>query len=468
MNRPRRNRSVMLHLGLGAFHRAHQAAYFQLLHDRGDERWVLASGNVRPDMEATANALRQQQGRFTLEEVAPTGESGYSRIASIRRVIPWQASLDPLVEVGADPETRIISFTVTEAGYYLDAQGVLDESHPDMQADLKLARSDRGGCTVYGALASVLSERSRRGSGAVTLLCCDNMRHNGALSRSGLLQFIERSGNAPLLGWVRANTSSPDSVVDRITPRPTAELRERVRAATGVVDRAPVMSEAYLQWTIEDRFCNGRPDWEQVGVQMVDRVEPFEDAKIRILNGSHSVIAWAGALLGYTKVHEAVVDERISRWVAAYLRDVIQCLEPSPVDLHQYQRNVLARFSNAALGDTLQRVTLDSFAKLKQFIVPTICERLRAGESIEGVALAPALYLRFLRQWRQGEKMWMYEDGGLSPVMARLLCEVADPIGTLCGDVSTWGSCVGDPRLYSALVRAQVQLAHDGGSRLLS
>ncbi len=464
---PLHDHSVILHLGLGAFHRAHQAAYLQLLHDNGDERWVLASGNIRADMAETENALQRQHGQFTLETVTPVGDLQYTRIASIRRVVSWQSSLDSLVRIGADPTTQIISFTVTEAGYCLDAQGVLEESHPDIQADLKTAHSGRGGCTIYGALALILAERYRRNSGAVTLLCCDNMRHNGALSRSGLLQFIERSGNSELLRWVRSHTVNPNSVVDRITPRPTVELRERVRAATGVIDMAPVTSESFSQWVIEDRFCSGRPDWEHVGVQLVDRVEPFEDAKIRILNGSHSVIAWAGALLGYTKVHRAVRDRQICSWVAAYQQDVIQCLEPSPVDLHEYQKTVLSRFSNAALGDTLQRVAQDSFAKLKQFIVPTICERLRAGERIEGVALAPALYLRFLRQWQRGEKIWMHEDGGLSPAMARSLAETADPIATLCNVANVWGPCAGDPRLRSAIEQAHRRLAHDGGGLLL-
>ncbi len=465
MTRVAAEHSVILHLGLGAFHRAHQAAYLQKLIDRGDERWTLASGNIRPGADEIIDALRGQQGRYTLETVTPAGERRYHRIESIRRVIPWQEDFAEVVGLGSEPTTRIVSFTVTEAGYYLDAAGGLDTSHRDICADLASLRAGGSGTTIYGALAALLRERCRRRAGPLTLLCCDNLRHNGNRTRSGLLQFIEQLSDPVLLSWVRKNTTSPNAMVDRITPRPTAALRERVRAVAGIVDAAPVMCEDFAQWVIEDRFCNGRPDWERVGVQIVPSVAPYEEAKIRVLNASHSAIAWAGAVLGRNFIHEAAVDRHLRGWVHEYVDDVIECLEPSPVDLRRYRDVTLDRFGNAALMDTLERVVQDSHAKLGGFVAPTLRERLGRRQPVEGAALLPALYLAFLQHWRRNGLPFGYEDGALSIERARALTECADPVAALCDEQGIWGECTADRSLYLAIRRAEQRLAPMIGPR---
>ena len=318
---------VMLHLGLGSFHRAHQALYLHLLHEAGDQRWVLAGGNLRPDMADTVAALAAQGGAYTLETVTPAGERSYTQVRSIRTVVPYQPDLAGLIAIGADPNTRIVSFTVTEAGYYLDAKNRLDLNFPDLVADLGAARAGRPGSTIYGALTALLRARMQSGAGKLTLLNCDNLRHNGERSRGGLLQFIELVGDTALRDWVNANTTSPNAMVDRITPRPTPDVRERVKAATGRDDAAPVMGESFIQWVIEDDFCNGRPAWETVGVEMVASVAPYEEAKIRLLNATHSCIAWAGTLVGYLYIHEGTHDPAIRRMAHDYVTDdVIPCL----------------------------------------------------------------------------------------------------------------------------------------------
>ena len=211
---------LMLHLGLGSFHRAHQALYLHQLQQSGDTRWALAGGNIRPDMVETIDALIAQNGAYTLETVTPQGERTYTRITSIQTVVRHDPLLSGLVRLGADALTRILSFTVTEAGYYLDAKDRLDLNFADLKADLAAVQAGRAGSTIYGALATILRARMKVNGGAVTLLNCDNLRHNGDRSRSGLLQFLELAGDAELLTWVKANTSSPNAMVDRITPRP--------------------------------------------------------------------------------------------------------------------------------------------------------------------------------------------------------------------------------------------------------
>ena len=450
---------VMLHLGLGSFHRAHQAVYQQALHDLGDTRWVLAGGNIRPDMAETLAALQASGGAYTLETVSPAGVRRTQRISSIRQVIPYDANLAGLVACGAQPQTRILSFTVTEAGYYLDAQHRLDLGFADLTAELAALKAGRAGQTIYGALVMILRARMLQGSGPVTLLNCDNLRHNGDRVRGGLLQFIDLLSDTALRAWVEAHTTCPNAMVDRITPRPTPAVRERVLAATGVDDPVALMGEDFIQWVIEDRFAAGRPAWENVGVQMVADVQPYEEAKIRLLNAPHSCIAWAGTLVGYTYIHEGTHDPLIRRMAHDYVTDdVMPVLDtpehPCPIDLAAYRDVVLDRFSNPAIADTNQRVAMDGFSKIPGFIAPTIRERLAKGASIDSVAMLPALFLAYLQRWHAGQIPYTYQDQAMDPAVAHAICEAADPVAALAAEVTLWGPEANDPRLVAALRRA--------------
>jgi len=459
---------VILHLGLGSFHRAHQAAYLQRLADAGDTRWSLAGTSLRPDMPEVLAALAAQGGAYTLETVSPDGACSYQRITAIREVIPWAPSLAAMVERGSDPAVRIVSFTVTEAGYSLDSAHRLDAGLPEIVADVARLRRGEAGETIYGAVAAILRARMQRDAGPVTLLNCDNLRHNGERFRAALLDFLAHVGDAALLDWARAHTTSPNAMVDRITPRPPPELRERVRAATGWDDAAPVMGESFIQWVIEDDFIAGRPAWESVGVQMVQSVQPYEEAKIRVLNASHSCIAWAGTLRGLTYIHEGVQMPEIRRMAWDYVtQDVIPCLtrpgEPSPVDLPAYRDVVLERFANPAIRDTNQRVAMDGFSKIPGFIAPTVRERLAAGEGIDAVAMLPALFLAFLQRWHRGRLAYAYQDQAMDPAVAHAICDAADPVEALCADAGLWGGLAGDARLVDAVRRASGRVAQFEG-----
>jgi D-arabinitol 4-dehydrogenase len=448
--------TTILHLGLGSFHRAHQALYLHQLRELGDTRWSLTGGNLRPDMLDTMAALQAQGGAYTLETVTPQGERSYTRITSIQHVLSYQDDLAPLVAVGADPATRIISFTVTEAGYYLDAQHQLDwATFPDLRADLAAVKAGQAGHTLYGALVTLLRARMRNSAGPVTLMNCDNLRHNGERSRGGLLQFIETLGDSALLAWVQTHTTSPNAMVDRITPRPTPDVRERVLAATGVDDPAALMGESFIQWVIEDNFIAGRPAWEQVGVEMVQSVQAHEEAKIRLLNATHSCIAWAGTLVGYTYIHEGTLDPVIRQFAFDYVTDdVIPVLSPSPIDLAAYRDVVLDRFGNPAIADTNQRVAMDAFAKIPAMMAPTFRDRLARGESIDSVAMLPALFLAYLQRWHAGQIPYVYQDQAMDPAVAHAICQAADPVAAFCADLTLWGPLARDERLVSALRRA--------------
>lgn len=450
---------VWLHVGLGSFHRAHQALYLHMLRETGDTQWSLAGGNVRPDMVDTINALVAQNGEYTLETISPANEHAYIRITSIKEVIPFEPGIKPLIAKAADPATRIISFTVTEAGYYLDPKNVLDVASADIASDLAAVKEGRAGTTIYGALAVMLKARMQQNGGPVTLLCCDNLRHNGDRSRSGLVQFIKALGDAELLAWIEQNTTSPNDMVDRITPRPAPDVAERVLAATGKVDKAAVMGESFLQWVIEENFIAGRPAWEKVGVEMVQSVAAYEEAKIRLLNATHSCIAWAGTLVGYLYIHEGTHDPVIRKFAYDYVTDdVIPVLSPCPINLEAYRDVVLDRFGNPAIRDTNQRVAMDGFSKIPGFIAPTFRERLARHESIDSVSMLPALFLAYLERWHKGQIAYEYQDQAMDPAVAHAMCEAADPVAAFCADTVLWGELANDPRLVAGIRNAYARV----------
>ena len=447
---------TILHIGLGSFHRAHQAVYLNALHDAGDTSWAIVGGNIRDDMPDVMAALIDQQGKYTLETVSPAGERRYERIRSIREVIPFDPSLARLIEVGADAETRIVSCTVTEAGYYLDTDNRLDPSHAELRVDLETG----GTRTIYGALAAILKERQLRGGAPVTLLNCDNLRSNGTRLRAGLLDFLERRGEKGLHRWVKAYTTCPCNMVDRITPRPPPDLAERVAAATGWNDRAPVMAESFIQWVIEDDFIAGRPAWENVGAELVDSVHAYEEAKIRILNATHSCVAWAGTLQGLSFIHEDMAVPAIRELAHRYVtEDVIPCLDtpghPSPIDLAAYRDVVLERFGNPFVRDTNQRVAMDGFSKIPGFVVPTLAECLARGASIAATAMLPALFFTFLGRWHRGELAYEYQDGVMDSGVAHAFFAAADPLAAFCRDPLLLGPLAGDERLIAAVREAE-------------
>ncbi|HXQ46094.1 MAG TPA: D-arabinitol 4-dehydrogenase [Caulobacteraceae bacterium] len=441
----------ILHLGLGAFHRAHQAAYLQALASLGERDWRLVCGNIRGDGLKVEQALVAQHGRYVLETVSSAGARAYQTIDVIQRVLSFTPDLAAVTAAGADPDTRIISMTVTEAGYHLKPDMTLEEDAPDVAADLRTG-SHR---TLYGALSLILGARMAKGAGPVTLLSCDNLRGNGRRLSAGLRAFLAARGEHALLAWCAQNVTTPSSMVDRITPGPPPELGARVRAAAGWADQAPVMAEDFHQWVIEDDFAAGRPRLERVCVQFVDDVAPYEEAKIRILNASHSAIAWAGVLKGYEFIHQGAADPAIAALARAFIIDAaIPCLSPSPIDLAAYGATTLSRFANAEIRDTNQRVAADSWAKLAGFIAPTLGDCLARGVGLDSAAMPPALFLVFMRRWAEGRLPFRYEDQSLDPAAMRGILDADDPAGALSAEHRFWHDSAGDARLADAVRRA--------------
>lgn len=454
----------ILHLGAGSFHRAHQAVYLHRLKKQGDRGWLLASTNIRPDANELLAALARQQGSYTLETVEPNGRTTYEWITAIDQVIPWEADLATATALAADPVTRIISFTVTEAGYYLAADGGLDTRFEELDADLSRLRRGEPGQTLYGALIGMLRARIQAGSGPITLQSCDSLRYNGDRTREGLHDFARRCGADDVLAWLDTHVSFPNAIVDRITPQPPAALKHRVLLATGRRDLAPVTAENYLQWVIEDQFIAGRPPWEDVGVNLVTSIDAYEEAKDRLFNATHCGIAWAGTLRGHSYVHESVHDPVIRQLALDYITvDAIPCLgfPGNPVDLTAYRDLVLSRFGNVSLYDTNQRVAANAFSKIPSCIAPTIRDRLACRESIDAVAMLPALFLVFLMRWHHGKLPYQYRDQNMNPSVGHDIASAADPVSAFCANPVLWGDLAGNTRLVKAVREAVARVERD-------
>jgi len=394
-------RPGLFHIGVGVFHRAHQAVYADdLLHQPGNEGWGYCGiGLLEPD-GAMGDALQAQDGLYTVVERYTGGD----RARIVGSIVDYRfapANREAVLAGLTAPDCRIVSLTITESGYYLDeGSGAFDANHPDIVHDL--AHPHAPLCS-FGYLLEALERRRRAGLGPFTVLSCDNLPHNGDLARRMLLACAELRDPA-LARWVAEHAAFPNSMVDRIVPATTDVHRALVRAGFGIEDTWPVATEPFRQWVIEDRFPAGRPPWERVGVQMTDDVEPYERMKMRLLNCSHQALAYAGLLLGYDTVDAAIADADIRRLVETLMdREITPLLAtPAGIDLADYKRTLLERFANPAIGDTLQRIASEGSARMPKFVLPSLREQLECGGPIDSLAFIVAAWFRFLG-WEERE-----------------------------------------------------------------
>jgi fructuronate reductase len=388
----------IVHLGIGAFARAHLACYTQPLL-RADPGWgILGVSLRRPD---TREALAAQDFLYTCADRDGAGER-LAVMGGLTGVLVVPEAPDAVLARLADPEVRIVTLTVTEKGYHrAGVDGGLDTNDPAVQRDLAAPFSPH---TVPGLLVAALRRRRAAGVPAFTVLSCDNLPENGVSTRRVVTDLARRLD--PALGrFIAADVAFPNCMVDRIVPATTDTDRVRIDAALGVEDRWPVVCEPFTQWVIEDRFPLGRPAWETTGAELVNDVRPYEDMKLRLLNGSHSSIAYLGQLAGWQTVAEAIADPALAAHIEALMQEVATTLHlPATVDLAAYRRALLTRFANPALRHRTAQIGMDGSQKLPQRLFAPALARLEAGKAVPRIALGVAAWLRFL----QGRS----DDGG--------------------------------------------------------
>ncbi|MDP5231496.1 MAG: mannitol dehydrogenase family protein [Cellulophaga sp.] len=386
------NKAGIVHIGVGGFHRAHQAYYLHQLRQLGEASdWGICGIGLR-EADAKLDAVFNKQDHlYTLMVKHSDGKIEPEVIGSIVDFKMGVTDPEPVIARMAHADTRIVSLTITEGGYNFNpTTGEFNFDNPDIQHEL---RHPNDPITVYGFLTAALKRRRDIGFPAFTILSCDNIEHNGDMARKMLLAFAEVQ-DMELAEWIAQEVRFPNSMVDRITPVTTNADIETLAQDFGVIDAWPVTCEPFIQWVVEDDFSNGRPEFEKVGVQFVPDVGPYEKMKLRLLNAGHSVLGLLGALHGHPTINACMEDETFTTYLRAFLDQ-----EATPIlgniegiDLEQYKDSLLERFANPNIKDSVSRICSESSAKLPKFLIATLQDNIATGGSIKFATLVIAAW----------------------------------------------------------------------------
>lgn len=466
--RPGYDRSALtagiLHIGVGNFHRAHQAWYLHRLMQRGIARdWAIVGAGVRPYDAAQRTKLAAQDHLTTLIELDPAGIS--AEIAgSMIDYVPVEDGNGALVARMARPDVRIVSLTVTEGGYYVDpdAEG-FDASHPDIRHDAERPDAPR---TAFGAMVAALKLRRESGTGPFACLCCDNLLGNGAVLRRTVTS-LARLTDPELADWIEDSCSFPNSMVDCIVPA-TGDRELELSRKLGIDDAVPVAHENFRQWVIEDDFCRGRPDWDLAGATFSDDVGAHEAQKIRILNAGHQLLANAGEVLHIETISGTMANQSVR---AMFRRILLEEVAPhvAPTDgmtPAQYVEQVERRFANPAIGDTVRRVAFDGASRHAGFLLPTIRDALASGAPVEGLALAEALWARMCEGSREDGSEIAPNDPAWDELGKAARRAKENPLAWL-ELRSVYGDAVGSRRFERAFERALRAIWSEGATAAL-
>jgi fructuronate reductase len=421
--RPRYDRGALttglVHLGVGAFQRAHQAMYTEAALNAGDARWGIVGASLRSP--AVRDALKPQDNLYALSVRGAEGER-LQVIGAIKDVLVAPEDPEALLGALTDPAVKIVTLTVTEKGYCYDpATTMLDEAHPDIVHDLTEPARPR---SVPGFLVEALRRRREAHIHSFTVLCCDNLPHNGRTVASIVTRFAALRDPA-LAGYIANEVAFPSTMVDRITPATTPADRAAVSGALGLEDAAPVVTEPFSQWVIEDRFPGGRPDWGIAGAEFVTDVAPYENMKLRLLNGSHSTLAYLGYLAGYETVADTMQDASYRRLAEGVMDDAAATLKMPPgADVAAYKRALMERYANPALRHRTWQICMDGSQKLPQRLLGSIRDRLAANAPVDRLVMGVAGWMRYVTGIDEQGKPIDVRD----PLSARLRA-IADEAG---------------------------------------
>ncbi len=390
----------IVHFGVGGFHRAHQAMYLDALMNKGLALdWGICGVGVMPFDATMKDVMARQDCLYTLVLKDPDGTWEPRVIGSIVQYLFAPDDPQAVIEKMADPATRIVSLTITEGGYnFHHVTGEFDADNPAVAADLVPGATP---ATTFGLITEALARRRDRGLPPFTIMSCDNIQGNGHMAHKVFTAFARLRGSAwgddALGDWVEQNVPFPNSMVDRITPATTDEDRADIANRFGITDGWPVVCEPFTQWVLEDHFVDGRPPLERVGVQVVDDVEPYELMKLRLLNASHQGLCYFGYLAGYRLVHDVAQDQLFARFLLAYMEnEATPTLSPVPgIDLDAYRRQLIDRFSNAGVRDTVPRLCAESSDRIPKWLLPVIRENLAAGRDVALSAAIVASWARY-------------------------------------------------------------------------
>ena len=409
----------VVHVGVGAFHRAHQAIYFDdLMEHTGDLDWGIAGVNLRSAQSGDIARLGSGNGTYVVKSYEPDGGTEFRLVRAHKEFFDWSQRAATAEDVVADAGVQVLSLTVTESGYCLADDGGLDLDDPEVKAEL----AGSGRSSVYAYLRAALRKRRASGGRPLTIVCCDNLRDNGTMLERNLGSYLSAAGERELASWIADHVSFPCSMVDRITPRPDARHATEVGDRFGIADDFTIHCERFRQWVIDDRFLGTRPALDAVGVELVGDVHPYEEAKIRILNGGHLALAYLAALRGFETYDAALRDPTLNAFFDDLTtKEIVPSLEPrTPVDLDAYRDSVKRRFLNRSIADRISRIAMDGVSKFPVFLLPTIRACFARGVVPHSALTAVASWYVFLRRLEAGRLEFDYVDPKL-PMVRPLL-----------------------------------------------
>jgi mannitol 2-dehydrogenase len=431
----------IVHFGVGGFHRSHQAMYLdRLLTDGEALDWGICGVDVMPADQPKKKAFAEQDGLYTLVLKNPDGSTDARVIGSIVRYLFAPDEPEQVLNVLADPQTKIVSLTITEGGYnFNQVTGEFDAENPAVVADLAPGAVPR---TVFGFVVEGLRRRRATGLPPFTVMSCDNIPGNGDVARRMFAAFADLK-DPDTAAWLREEVAFPNCMVDRITPVTTPEDVAQLQEEYGIRDAIPVVAEPFTQWVLQDTFPLGRPPWQDCGVQLVEDVEPYELMKLRLLNASHQAIAYAGYLAGYRYAHEASSDPVFVAFLLGYMQgEARPTLPPVPgVDLDDYISTLLERFANPAIRDTLARLAAFSSDRIPKWLVPVIRANLASGGEVARSAAIVASWARYDEGFDESGQPIEVVDLLSGELMASAAQQAADPLAfvrneRLFGDIA--------------------------------
>ena len=454
----------IVHFGVGGFHRAHEAMYLDRLMNEGEAlEWGICGVGALPHDRRIVDTLTAQDGLYTLVVKHPDGRREPRVIGSIVEMMFAPDDPGAVVERLADPRTRIVSLTITEGGYLVNqVTGEFDDSDPATRADLQEGAVPS---TVFGYIVAGLAARRASGAAPFTVMSCDNLPGNGDVARRMMTAFA-RLKDPGLADWMDEHVAFPNAMVDRITPVTAPEDIERLADEFGVVDGWPVVCEPFTQWVLEDHFTDGRPPFEDAGVQLVDDVVPYELMKLRLLNASHQALCYLGYLAGHRFAHEVCQDPLFVDFLLGYMEH-----EGSPtlpevpgVDLDAYRHQLIARFANPEVRDTLARLCAESSDRIPKWLVPVIRRNLETGGEIERSALVVASWARYAEGVDEQGQPIEVVDRVKDRVMAAAARQREGDDLAFLRDRDLFGGLVDDERFTTAYAAALASL-HERGAR---
>jgi mannitol 2-dehydrogenase len=443
------------HIGVGAFHRAHQAVYFEELATLGVTDWAVVGIGLRS--RRMQDTLEPQDLLYSVVERHPD-EDDVKVVGAMVRYLHAPDDPEAVLRTLTDPRIRLVTITLTANAYHVDvATGDFDAASDDVLADVAHPESP---VTFFGYLVEALRRRRATGEPPFTVLSCDNVPGNGHVTRTAVVSFA-RLRDPELADWIEAHVSFPGSVVDRITPESTAELGEYVEQEYGIGDNAPVPTEPFRQWIIEDAFCNGRPPLERVGVQFVADVAPYELMKKRMLNGGHTALAYLGLLAGHRTTADVMADPALRTYVIRLMEDEIMPLLPDVpgIDLDDYKATLLDRLANPKMGDELRRLARRGSTKVPSYLLPSLGDAVARRRPHALLTLALAAWLRYLRGSDCDGNEIEIEDARSDELRALV---AGDDARRILRDRSIFNGLGNDERFAGCLAEMQRRLEDEG------